>query len=117
MLQKVGVEDNTSYYGTNGPKGNRDFVLNIVWHADFGKPLDRHLSASNKCEQKGQSSDSKKNTKITLSDCMDEFKKSEILDEQNMWYCNKCKEHVQAIKKFEIYKAPPIIIINLKRFK
>lgn len=117
MLQKVGVEDNTSYYHNTGPKGNRDFILNIVWHPDFTKFYDKHLSASNKCEQKGQATNSKTNKKITLSDCMDEFKKSEILDEQNMWYCNKCKEHVQAIKKLEIYKAPPIIIINLKRFK
>ena len=31
---------------------------------------------------------------ITLDDCFDEFKKSEMLDENNMWYCNKCKEHV-----------------------
>ena len=40
-----------------------------------------------------------------------------MLDENNMWYCNKCKEHVQANKTLEIYRAPPILIINLKRFK
>jgi len=34
-----------------------------------------------------------------------------------MWYCSKCKEHVQATKKLEIYRAPPIFVINLKRFK
>ena len=34
-----------------------------------------------------------------------------------MWYCNKCKEHVRAKKQLEIYKAPPIFIINFKRFK
>ena len=31
---------------------------------------------------------------ITIDDCFDEFKKPEILDEDNMWYCSKCKEHV-----------------------
>ena len=34
-----------------------------------------------------------------------------------MWYCNKCKEHVRAKKQLEIYRAPPIFIINFKRFK
>jgi ubiquitin carboxyl-terminal hydrolase 4/11 len=54
---------------------------------------------------------------VTINDCFDEFKKPEILDQDNMWYCNKCKAHVQATKKIEIYKAPPIMIISLKRFK
>ena len=40
-----------------------------------------------------------------------------MLDEDNKWYCNKCKDHVQATKTLEIYRAPPIFIINLKRFK
>ena len=35
---------------------------------------------------------------ITLHDCLEEFKRSELLDEQNKWYCAKCKEHVQATK-------------------
>lgn len=54
---------------------------------------------------------------ITIDDCFDEFKKPEILDENNKWYCNMCKEHVQATKILEIYRAPPIFIVNLKRFK
>lgn len=94
MLQKVGVEDNTSYYGSNGPKGNRDFILNLVWHQDFTKNLDKHLSASNKCEVKREMPNSQSNKKLDLDDCFNEFKKSEILDENNMWYCNKCKDHV-----------------------
>lgn len=51
MLQRVGVEDNTSFYGNNGSKGSRDFILNIVLHQDFTNKLSRHLSASNKREQ------------------------------------------------------------------
>ena len=33
-----------------------------------------------------------------------------------MWYCNKCKEHVVANKKMEIYSCPEILIVHLKRF-
>jgi len=56
-------------------------------------------------------------TKTTINDCFAEFRKEELLDDDNKWYCNKCKDHVQATKQLEIFKAPPIIIINLKRFK
>ena len=40
-----------------------------------------------------------------------------MLDEDNKWYCNSCKDHVQAEKSLEIYKIPRIMIISLKRFK
>ena len=53
---------------------------------------------------------------VTIDQCFQAYQDPEILDEDNMWYCNKCKEHVQATKKFELYKAPPIMVINLKRF-
>jgi len=54
---------------------------------------------------------------VSIDDCFEEFKKPEILDADNMWYCNKCKAHVQATKKIEIYKVPPIMVVSLKRFK
>lgn len=41
----------------------------------------------------------------------------ETLDEDNMWYCSTCKEHVQATKTLEIFKTPRIMIVSLKRFK
>ena len=50
-------------------------------------------------------------------DCLEEFEKPELLDEENKWYCPKCKEHVQAMKTLQIYKAPLVLVINLKRFK
>lgn len=54
---------------------------------------------------------------VQLIDCLKEFKQLETLDEENMWYCNKCKEHVQATKTLEIFKVPRVLIISLKRFK
>jgi len=54
---------------------------------------------------------------VTITDCFEECKKPELLDEDNKWYCSKCKEHVQATKTLEIFRAPPIFVINLKRFK
>lgn len=53
---------------------------------------------------------------MSLDECLDEFSKEEILSETDAWYCPRCKEHRQAHKKFELWKAPDILVIHLKRF-
>jgi hypothetical protein len=95
MLHKVGVEDNTSFY--HNDKGKSDFILNLVWHSDFESNLQRHLSSVQGEAERVETYDvTKEASKIDVSidDCFEEFKKPEILDEDNMWYCNKCKTHV-----------------------
>ena len=59
----------------------------------------------------------KANKHVTVLDCVENFCQEEQLEESEMWYCNKCKEHVRAWKKYDIYQAPPILIIQLKRFQ
>ncbi|KAJ3441808.1 hypothetical protein M0812_13824 [Anaeramoeba flamelloides] len=54
---------------------------------------------------------------ITLENCLNAFLKEEKLSTENMWYCPKCRKHVQAIKKIEFWKLPNILIIHLKRFE
>lgn len=54
---------------------------------------------------------------ISLYECLKFSSKPEQLEQDNMWYCNKCKDHVQAFKTMEIYKTPNVLIIHLKRFK
>lgn len=53
---------------------------------------------------------------IHLEDCLDEFEKTEILSEQDTWYCPRCKEHRRASKKFDLWKTPDILVVHLKRF-
>mmetsp|Transcript_13296 Transcript_13296/g.22576 ORF Transcript_13296/g.22576 Transcript_13296/m.22576 type:complete len:204 (-) Transcript_13296:215-826(-) len=115
MLHKVGQEDNVSYFG-NG-HGKKDFVLNMVWQSQFDKPIQRHLSSNEEAKRLENVVIEKPKSTVHMDECFDEFKKTELLDEDNMWYCNKCKEHVQATKKLELYKIPPIMVVNLKRFK
>ena len=57
----------------------------------------------------------KKTTSVL--DCIDRYCQTEQLEETEMWYCNKCQKHVQAWKQFHLYRAPPILIIHLKRFQ
>ena len=60
-----------------------------------------------------------KDSKVNLSiyDSFDLFNKEEILEGDNMWFCNKCKKHQNASKKIEIYRTPLYLIIQFKRFK
>ncbi|OCF44499.1 ubiquitin carboxyl-terminal hydrolase 4/11/15 [Kwoniella heveanensis CBS 569] len=53
---------------------------------------------------------------ITIEDCLDEFSKEETLGEDDLWYCPVCKKHQAATKRLEIYKAPDILVICIKRF-
>ena len=59
---------------------------------------------------------SRKHNGVSLGDCLDEFGKAEILSENDAWFCPRCKEHRRASKKFELWKAPDILVIHLKRF-
>lgn len=54
---------------------------------------------------------------FTLEGCLKYFEQPEQLQPQNEWYCGRCKEHVLATKRVQIYKAPPILLILFKRFK
>ena len=54
---------------------------------------------------------------VTLDQCFDTFTKPERLDEHNMWYCSKCKEHVRALKTMKLWRLPNILVVHLKRFE
>ncbi|OEU22351.1 cysteine proteinase [Fragilariopsis cylindrus CCMP1102] len=54
---------------------------------------------------------------VTLHQCFQSFSKPERLDVNNMWYCSKCSEHVQALKTMKLWKLPNILVVHLKRFE
>ena len=67
-------------------------------------------------KEKKRFRDDRRKNGISLGECLDEFGKPEILSENDAWYCPRCKEHRRASKKFELWKAPDILVIHLKRF-
>ncbi|KAJ4458824.1 putative Ubiquitin carboxyl-terminal hydrolase 4 [Paratrimastix pyriformis] len=54
--------------------------------------------------------------RVQLTECLDLFTSREQLNEENAWYCSRCKKHQQAFKKFDIWRLPEILVIHLKRF-
>uniref|UniRef100_A0A0R3S6I2 Ubiquitin carboxyl-terminal hydrolase n=1 Tax=Elaeophora elaphi TaxID=1147741 RepID=A0A0R3S6I2_9BILA len=50
----------------------------------------------------------------SLYDMLAMFSETERLKPEE--YCSKCKEHVEATKQLVLYRLPPVLIIQLKRF-
>jgi len=51
----------------------------------------------------------------TLDDCLTKFSKTEQLE--NETNCEKCKSQQVHFKRMEIFIPPPVLIIQLKRFR
>ena len=80
----------------------------------FGGILDTLEDPALKEERRNRISRKKRG--LTLDECLDEFEREEILSENDMWYCPRCKEHRRASKKFDLWKTPDILVVHLKRF-
>ena len=55
--------------------------------------------------------------RCNLNECLELFLKPEEMTGESKWKCPKCKQYRNAIKKIDIWKLPPLLIIHLKRFK
>ncbi|KAF0690341.1 Aste57867_18272 [Aphanomyces stellatus] len=60
---------------------------------------------------------SRKPASLDLRTCIAKFTEKEQLGENNTWYCPKCKTHVRALKKFDLFSLPDILLVHLKRFR
>jgi len=54
---------------------------------------------------------------VTLEDCLHKFVETEQLGESERWECDACKEKCRAYKKMELWSAPDVLCIHLKRFQ
>ncbi|XP_053129122.1 ubiquitin carboxyl-terminal hydrolase 8 isoform X2 [Hemicordylus capensis] len=54
--------------------------------------------------------------KCTLQECLRLFSKEEKLTDNNRFYCSHCKTRRDSLKKIEIWKLPPVLLVHLKRF-
>jgi ubiquitin C-terminal hydrolase len=118
----AGHPKSSSYFSSSqpsiGPEGDISPVyLCAMWNRDednqlsvVREPVEEHSSV--KILERQESLP----FKATLGECLDCFCQPEQLDESDTWYCSKCKEHVRAIKKLDLWYLPPVLVIHLKRF-
>jgi ubiquitin carboxyl-terminal hydrolase 4/11/15 len=60
--------------------------------------------------------ESEQNKQVHLEDCLDLFSKSEVLGQDDLWYCSRCQCLRQATKTIELWRVPDIFTVHLKRF-
>lgn len=68
-----------------------------------------HASCNDEAKKKGQYGGT-----ITLEDCLDAFAKEEKIPEA---YCSRCKDFRVQTKRMSLWRLPPVVIIQLKRFQ
>ncbi|EGZ18693.1 hypothetical protein PHYSODRAFT_503684 [Phytophthora sojae] len=98
---------------------NKPFSFTLEWNRNgyqrgydekSAKRIDLHDSMKNlKISSKAEP--------ITLLNCLTKFTEREQLGEADTWYCPKCKDHVRAFKKFDLFSLPKVLIFHLKRFR
>ncbi|GMT15316.1 hypothetical protein PFISCL1PPCAC_6613, partial [Pristionchus fissidentatus] len=72
----------------------------------------KYAAAAANISSQGQTSSSDP----SLQEMLAMFSETERLKPEESWYCNRCKDHVEATKRLELYRLPPVLIIQLKRF-
>ncbi|XP_071961505.1 ubiquitin carboxyl-terminal hydrolase 15-like [Antedon mediterranea] len=94
---------------------NRTYIA-LDWVAEAKRQF--YLSEEAEAFEKHESVKNtvRKKPVIKLDDCIKLFLTKEQLGKDDLWYCPECKEHRQAYKKFDLWKLPKILVINLKRF-
>ena len=82
----------TDDYKSNG----KELIIKVVWNQAISKSIFAFLSQAQPMPKHFLSDQDEEMTEagVSLQDCLREFKQVETLDEDNMWYCNKCKEFV-----------------------
>ena len=100
---------NSKFFNKRNYKFDSFNVINI----QYPKILDEKKEEEKKEEEKEEE---EKYHKQNLVECFNNFCKEEQLKTGNEWYCSKCKEHLLAKKKLDLYYLPKILIISFKRF-
>ena len=115
------VDNNYLYYDFNQRKvcvPRHDFEIELTYQNNQTQNICKylHLTKAIIPKQRKNSKEIKKEG-IDIYDCLKKFAQKEILDESNLWFCDKCKSNQKAIKKIQINYFPEILVIHLKRFK
>merc|ERR1712216_551351 len=52
-----------------------------------------------------------------VTDAITEYLEVEELTGDEQWHCKRCDQKVDAKKKIDLWKLPPVLVLHLKRFE
>lgn len=88
----------------------------IEWESDGGGMYDAALLENPRIDESVEAVQAESERPASLASCLDCFLQHEKLDPQDSWYCPRCKDHVQADKKLDLWSLPEVLVVHLKRF-
>jgi hypothetical protein len=97
LLHRANITGNNSFYTSNdySHRAHKEIIIEMYWNRFTPMEILANLqSAKPHPSIKVQGDEESKSGSTTLQDCLEEFKKPELLDEDNKWYCSNCKTHV-----------------------
>jgi len=91
--------------------------IGFVLSFDEDKVPEKMLLTSGKLNPGANAGGEDESGDLTLDRCFRQFSTREQLGKMDTWYCPKCKDHVQAFKKMDLWKVPKVLTVHLKRFQ
>jgi ubiquitin C-terminal hydrolase len=119
-LNHCGVCSSSTCKGCHLPRDDQVTIappevrLVVLWSSKIVSKV-KERSSTKKIHDSAERRES--TLRISIYDCVKLFTRPERLGKEDAWYCSNCKDFRQATKKFDIWKAPEILIIHLKRFQ
>jgi len=96
--------------------GSKTEYFVIEWESDGGGMYNPSLLENPHQDESVAQAQAQAEGSVSLDSCLECFLQHERLDPQDSWYCPKCKEHVQADKKLDLWSLPEVLVVHLKRF-
>lgn len=98
-----------------------DLQLPLEAEAAVEEVTDRTSAAtisSDRASLRDSTSDKRRKTnQLSIYKCLDKFVEREQLNAEETLYCSSCKQHNAPKKKMDLWAAPDLLVVQLKRFQ
>jgi ubiquitin carboxyl-terminal hydrolase 2/21 len=101
---------NDTYFGTSIVVIRCKECGNVKKNTDYHPIIQVPLPLSNDVRQK-------RNTLITIADCFNQYKSTEICDGDSSIDCDNCKKRTTSTKRTELSYVPELTILAINRFR
>lgn len=99
------------------PLGQTDALIAMSDGETVRIKVGRELQTQSKWRNLNIESDLFRSAQTSIYECLEAFTQQEDLDEENKWFCTRCKQHQLAKRQLKLKQLPSILLIHFKRFK